>query len=213
VNSLIIGTGTGSLAFGDIYANSISTGAVNASTLSTLNLNVCTINGLTFGGPIQSTVIGLGSAGYISSTQLFSSLAGLVVGSTFALSTGSVTASLLSTLNINVCTINGQTFGGPIQSTVIGLGSAGYISSSQLFSSLSALAITSTSILSAATINVSTIRAVNLSTALVSLSTLNLVDQSSPTTVGNLYQSSAVLYYNGYVVAGTTALNIQTITF
>jgi hypothetical protein len=47
-------------------------------TLSTLNINLSTINGQVFGGPINSTVIGLGSAGYISTSQLVSTVAGLV---------------------------------------------------------------------------------------------------------------------------------------
>ena len=41
-------------------------GTARAQTVSTLALTVSSINGQTFGQPIQSTVIGLGTAGYIS---------------------------------------------------------------------------------------------------------------------------------------------------
>jgi hypothetical protein len=96
-----------------------------------------------------STTEGLGTAGYISSSQLFSTVAGIgtgggggitpnqLISTTEGLGTAGyvsslINVSLVSTLNLNVCTINGQTFGAPINSTVIGLGTAGYVSTSQL---------------------------------------------------------------------------------
>ena len=97
-----------------------------------------------------STTEGLGTAGYISTSQLFSTVAGIgaggggggitsnqLISTTDGLGTAGYISSLdnltnISTLNINVCTINGQTFGAPINSTVIGLGTAGYVSSTQL---------------------------------------------------------------------------------
>ena len=96
-----------------------------------------------------STTEGLGTAGYISTSQLFSTVAGIgtgggggitlnqLISTTDGLGTVGYISSLdnltnISTLNINVCTINGQTFGAPINSTVIGLGTAGYVSTSQL---------------------------------------------------------------------------------
>lgn len=96
-----------------------------------------------------STTEGLGTAGYISTSQLFSTVAGIgtgggggitsnqLISTTDGLGTAGYISSLdnlinISTLNINVCTINGQTFGAPINSTVIGLGTAGYVSTSQL---------------------------------------------------------------------------------
>jgi hypothetical protein len=45
---------------------------------STQALTVSSINGQTFGGPIQSTVIGLGTTGYISTTQLTSTVTNLI---------------------------------------------------------------------------------------------------------------------------------------
>ena len=96
-----------------------------------------------------STTEGLGTAGYISTSQLFSTVAGIgtgggggitpnqLISTTEGLGTAGyvsslINVSLVSTLNLNVCTINGQTFGAPINSTVIGLGTAGYVSTSQL---------------------------------------------------------------------------------
>jgi hypothetical protein len=45
--------------------------------LSTQNIQLSTINGLSFGAPINSSIIGLGSAGYLSTTQLQSTVQGL----------------------------------------------------------------------------------------------------------------------------------------
>jgi hypothetical protein len=49
-------------------------------TVSTLAFNTSSINGQTFGAPIQSTVIGLGSSGYISTSQLVSTVQSLESG-------------------------------------------------------------------------------------------------------------------------------------
>jgi hypothetical protein len=132
--------------------------------VSTLNINLSSINGLSFGGPINSTVIGLGSSGYISSSQLFSTVGGL--GSIGYISSASLTSSFISTTNvinqsfssfstslgtaftsnllstvgglgqiyISTATAGGLTIGN-LTSTVEGLGTAGYISSLSLTSS------------------------------------------------------------------------------
>ena len=82
---------------------------------------------------LTSTVIGLGSAGFLSSVGFTDKLTSTVDGlGTVGYVSSLINVSLVSTLNINVCTINGQTFGAPINSTVIGLGTAGYVSTSQL---------------------------------------------------------------------------------
>jgi hypothetical protein len=94
----------------------LSAGTVTAAVLSTLNLNVSSINGQSFGGPINSTTIGLGSIGYISSSQLLSTTAGLL-----ASGSGVTLPSLVS--------------------SVAGLGSIGYISTSQLVSTVAGLAL------------------------------------------------------------------------
>ena len=75
--------------------------------LSTLGLTVSSINGQTItqlaGTPIQSTVIGLGTSGYISTTQLNSTVSGLIItaasaftGSTTSLSSGSIFTSTIT---------------------------------------------------------------------------------------------------------------------
>jgi hypothetical protein len=187
----------------------LSAGSVTAPLLSTLNINLCTINGQTFGGPIQSTVIGLGLVGYISSSQLFSSLSGLVVGSTLGLSAGSVTAPLLSTLNINLCTINGQTFGGPIQSTVIGLGLTGYISSTQLFSTVTGLGSGTGGGTSGSSIGVSTgqITAVSLSTLRILASSITASNATFSTLTTNSLTIGTGLGYLSFPPIQTTVIS------
>jgi hypothetical protein len=84
-----------------LAASTFSTTFINATTVSAAALTVSSINGQTFGGPIQSTVIGLGSAGYISSTQLTSTVTNLITrigaggggGTTFVGSTTFLSAS------------------------------------------------------------------------------------------------------------------------
>jgi hypothetical protein len=82
-------------------------GAGRFQTLSTLGLTVSTINGQTItqlaGTPIQSTVIGLATSGYISTTQLNSTVSGLIIiaasaftGSTVSLSSGSIFTSTIT---------------------------------------------------------------------------------------------------------------------
>jgi hypothetical protein len=149
------------------------------------------ISSIGFDAKFGSTVQGLGTAGYLSS---FNNL------------------STLSTLNLNVSSINGQTFGGPIQSTAIGLGTLGYISSYQLFSTVTALT-GSTLSLSAGSIFVSSLQGFKISTAQTMVCTITFQDQTANNPMGNVYQYSSVLYYNSYVVAGTTAMNIQSFTF
>ena len=111
-------------------------GASRAVSMSTQQLNISSINGQTVGGPIISTVIGLGTAGYISSSQLLSSVTGLVTGLG---TTGYISSSqLLSS----------------VRGLVTGLGTTGYISSSQLLSTsygLFSTAITQTQITSSIT--------------------------------------------------------------
>ena len=184
-------------------------GTTRSQIVSTLALNVSTINGQTFGGPIQSTVIGLGLVGYISSSQLFSSLSGLVVGSTLGLSAGSVTAPLLSTLNINLCTINGQTFGGPIQSTVIGLGLTGYISSTQLFSTVTGLGSGTGGGTSGSSIGVSTgqITAVSLSTLRIVASSITASNATFSTLTTNSLTIGTGLGYLSLPPIQTTVIS------
>ena len=97
------------------------------TTLIASSMTVSSINGSTvtqlIGAPIQSTVIGLATAGYISSTQLNSTVSGLIItaaaaftGSTVSLSSGSIYASTLSmsgTLNMcnnSISNVNSQNY-------------------------------------------------------------------------------------------------------
>lgn len=109
--------------------------------LSTLNINVSSINGQTFGGPINSTSIGLGTLGYISSSQLISSMTG--VTNTDASNFNSTIRGLGSSGYISSAQLLSTTTGlidiPELQSTIQGLGSASYISSSQLISTTAGL--------------------------------------------------------------------------
>ena len=102
-------------------------GIARTQTLSSLALNVCTINGVIPWLPIylQSTVQGLGTATYVSTPSLTSSIQGLgqtylstpsltstvtslrASISTIYISAAQIQAGQLSTLNLQVCTING----------------------------------------------------------------------------------------------------------
>ena len=181
VNSLTIGSGAGWVDFGAIRAVIVSsiqtnTGLLNASSItgdgsqifnlraiSTLSLQ-STIVGLgTFGylstNTVPSTIIGLGTFGYISSGQLTSTVTGLsanILPST-VIGLGNLgyisSTQLISTVrglgNIYLST-------NIVPSTIIGLGTFGYISSSQLTSTVNGLGtfgyISSTQYISANTI-------------------------------------------------------------
>jgi len=168
-----VGVGTASPA---TTLDVVGTGRFQA--LSTLALNISTINGETTSQlaaiPIQSTVIGLGSARYVSSLtnvpvvstlvlnistingQTTSQLAAIPIQSTvIGLGTVGYVSSLtnvpvVSTLSLNISTINGQTTSQlaaiPIQSTVAGLGTTGYVSS------LTNVALVSTLVLNAGSV-------------------------------------------------------------
>ena len=95
---------------------------------------------------LTSTVTGLATAGYISSSQLQSTVAGIgsgFTGSTIALSAGTVTGGVLSTLTLNTSTINGMAFGTPVSSFSTAIGTR-FFSQSTAVSSLTANFITAT---------------------------------------------------------------------
>jgi hypothetical protein len=137
VDELQIGSGYGTLVFGDTQMSSVSSLVVIAGlgqfvTLSSIFLNVSTINGT---APFQqsfltSTTRGLGTLGYISTSQLTSTVVGL--GTLGYISTSQLTS-----------TVAGLNTGGGITqtnitSTVQGLGTVGYISTASLVSTFSA---------------------------------------------------------------------------
>ena len=97
-------------------------------------------------------------------------------------------------------------------STFQGLATGGYISSSQLFSTVTALT-GSTLSLSTGAVFASSIQAFRISTSQMNVCTVRLQDQLPSHASGNIYQYSSILYYNNFVVAGTSAMNIQSFTF
>jgi len=138
VNGLFIGSNQGFVNMGDvigtslstlqIYAGGVFTTSNQATIVSTQQLNISSINGQTFGGPIASTVIGLGTAGYLS-TIVFGSI----------VSTANL-ANLVSTANL-VNLVSTSYLATQLGSTVIGLGTAGYISSAQFLSSFNGISL------------------------------------------------------------------------
>ena len=134
LTSSIVGLGSSgylsSFIFNNLSTVFLSSGFITASSISTFGLavsGIANISTLFIGNSnisslFVSTSQGLASIGYISSTQLTSSLVGL--GSLGYISA----ATLYSTVNM------------ALASTVAGLGTAGYVSSTQLTSSLVGLA-------------------------------------------------------------------------
>jgi hypothetical protein len=132
---------------------------------------------------LQSTVAGLGSAGYISSATLASTVAGLSVYTPVSVD------GLRST----------------ITSTIAGLGSAGYISSPQLDSTIAGLG--SVGYLSSmdGSINFSTIITGSISTATATVGEITLMDNEVPI---KIYSRNGVLHY-GTAILGTTTTDIE----
>jgi hypothetical protein len=139
-------------------------GQARFQVVSTLQLNISSINGATFGSPINSTVIGLGASGYVSTLSLVSTTAGILANSfsvTGVLSTANLTstvqglgsANYVSTLSLVSTTagilanvsVTGVISTANLTSTVQGLGSSGYISSFQNVLSISTQQIVASS--------------------------------------------------------------------
>jgi len=118
---------------------------IGASTLSTVTGS----NQSTFYTNLQSTVTGLGSLGYVSTTQLHSTVTGL--GSLGYISTTQLQSTVtglgfyyISTLTVNPSSLTGLGTLGyvsttQLQSTVRGLGAVGYVSTTQLQSTVTGL--------------------------------------------------------------------------
>lgn len=84
---------------------------------------------------LPSTVTGLGSSGFLSTSQLVSTVEGL--GSSQYVSTNYVTSTIIGLGTFGY--LSSSVFGDIVLSTVEGLGSIGYISSSQLTSTVQGL--------------------------------------------------------------------------
>jgi hypothetical protein len=159
---------------------------------------------------LTSTIIGLGTFGYIS-TVVFGSIistgniANLVSTANLAnlVSTANL-ANLVSTANlaVHISTANLADFvsttylATQLGSTVIGLGTAGYLSTV-----ISSFFTVSTGILTASTIIGNNASLNSLSTGFVTLSSVNFLDQVT-SAVGNVYQKNNLMYFNTLVFAG-----------
>ena len=159
--------------------NFISASLVQAPILSTFNINLSTINGQTVVAPINSTMIGLGTLGYISSLSLQSTFRGLGTA-------GYISSSQLT-------------------STLAGLGTFGYISTQSLQSTVAGLNIVATNAFTGSTTSLSagTIFVSSLNVNTIKVSTIYITDTSLISTTGSVTQQDQLLYYNGMVFAGT----------
>ena len=181
LTSSIVGLGSSgylsSFIFNNLSTVFLSSGFITASSISTFGLSVsgiANISTLFIGNSnisslFVSTSQGLASIGYISSTQLTSSLVGL--GSLGYISS----ATLYSTVNM------------ALASTVAGLGTARYVSSTQLTSSLVGLAsmsyISSTQLTSSliGLASMSYISSTQLTSSLVGLASIGYVSSTQLT--------------------------------
>ena len=181
LTSSIVGLGSSgylsSFIFNNLSTVFLSSGFITASSISTFGLSVsgiANISTLFIGNSnisslFVSTSQGLASIGYISSTQLTSSLVGL--GSLGYISA----ATLYSTVNM------------ALASTVAGLGTSRYVSSTQLTSSLVGLAsmsyISSTQLTSSliGLASMSYISSTQLTSSLVGLASIGYVSSTQLT--------------------------------
>ena len=181
LTSSIVGLGSSgylsSFIFNNLSTVFLSSGFITASSISTFGLSVsgiANISTLFIGNSnisslFVSTSQGLASIGYISSTQLTSSLVGL--GSLGYISS----ATLYSTVNM------------ALASTVAGLGTSRYVSSTQLTSSLVGLAsmsyISSTQLTSSliGLASMSYISSTQLTSSLVGLASIGYVSSTQLT--------------------------------
>ena len=136
---------TTNLSSGSLFASFVSSQRITASSITankfigdgSLLTNVPGTGGLT-ASDLTSTTMGLGLLGYLSTTQLASTIVNLgqIYNSTILVAGTNITF----TSNVNQITINGQAGGGGgdvtalnLTSTTKGLGSLGYLSSASIF--------------------------------------------------------------------------------
>ena len=158
VSSITFGTGTGNLNLPDIYATSLSTNFITvynslvSPVVSTQELYVSSITGISIVTPtnLTSTVVGLGTIGYISSaaltnlvstanliglvstSYLTSQLTSTVVGlGTIGYVSSAALTNLVSTANL-IDLVSTSYLTSQLTSTVVGLGTVGYVSSAAL---------------------------------------------------------------------------------
>ena len=102
--------------------------------LSTLGLNVSSMNGQAYWAPEVSSIRGLGSAGYISTTQLTSTTQALQEYVSSFIDPVELASSILPFISATY-------FATSLASTVTGLGTSGYVSSFQNVNLISSLAL------------------------------------------------------------------------
>ena len=206
--------------------------------VSTQNINLSTINGQLFGAPINSTVIGLGSSGYISTASLTSSFISTTnfINQSFSsfstafgpgggINTAQLTSTVgglgsigfISTASLVSTTLALQTAGflsSPnLLSTVTGLGSIGYISSASLTSSF----ISTTNFINQSFSSFSTAFAPAFTSNLVStvtgLGSIGYISTFSLTsTVAGLGSAGYISSFNAFTMS-TSRLNTSTLIF
>jgi hypothetical protein len=115
-----------------LFTSSLTASTITTLAISTLDLWVSSVNGQAFDQLFQSTVAGLGSADYISSSQLISTAQGLETYISSFIDPQELASSVLQFISATYFTTS-------LTSTVEGLGSAGYISSFQLVSTVAGL--------------------------------------------------------------------------
>jgi hypothetical protein len=216
VDSFFLGSNSAFFNMGDVIATSLSTiqinvGAQYAITISAQQLFVSSIQATNIIGALltanlTSTVIGLGTVGYLSSATATALPGGLVSTANLAnlVSTANLAnlvstanlANLISTANLanlvstaNLATLVSTTYlATQLGSTVIGLGTAGYLST-----------------------QISTF--LTLSTGNLVVSSITFNSPSSAPVGNNVFVSSSLFYFNQFVIGGTRVQEPQIFTF
>ncbi len=137
INGALPGSGSltsipSTLSTFSLFTSSLTASTITTLAISTLDLWVSSVNGQAFDQLFQSTVAGLGSADYISSSQLISTAQGLETYISSFIDPQELASSVLQFISATYFTTS-------LTSTVEGLGSAGYISSFQLISTVAGL--------------------------------------------------------------------------
>jgi len=117
----------------DVNGNILGT-QLTTTTTSTQALFVSTINGVPFTTSFTSTLAGLGTAGYVSSLSLVSTTQGLQAFVSSFIDPNELASSILPFISATF-------FATSLASTVVGLGTSGYVSSLQNVTSVSTLAL------------------------------------------------------------------------
>jgi hypothetical protein len=199
IDQLTFGDGNGWADFGAIRAAVVSSYQVNTGILYAPIISTSLIVGVSFltQANLTSTVIGLGTVGYLSSALTNIGGFGLVSTANLArlVSTANL-ANLVSTANLanlvstaNLATLVSTSYlQTQLGSTVIGLGTVGYLST-QISSFLT------------------------LSTGNLITSSITFNSPSSAPVGNNVFVSSSLFFFNQFVIGGTRVQQPQIFTF